>query len=178
MKKLVLSTVAAAMLATSASAVTVGLGTDVIGGQSVLRVSVDGLAKGLRIEPRFAYASFTNSNAAALSNTSMTMGIGAYYDVAGPVAVGFFFDTTSAKVDGKISDAATGAFGNMYTAAANTSMGLGLKVEKELTKNFSISYELGYASTKYTNYSVAGTADADTNTDLAPYSGVTMRLFF
>ena len=173
MKKLVLSTVAAAMLATSASAVTVGLGTDVLGGQSVLRIAVDGLAKGLRVEPRFAYASYSTAAATPVVETSMTLGIGAYYDVVGPVAVGVFYDMTTVNVDGVNEDAGFAPFGN----GKQSTFGFGLKAEKELTKNLSLAYELGYSFNSTTSVT-AGTAATVSDSTVSPYSSVTMRLFF
>ena len=184
MKKLVLSTVAVAMLATSASAVKIGVGTDILGGPNdtgannagqpiskpTLRVSIDGLVDGLRIEPRLSFATTNDGATTALTSSTLTFGIGAYYDVMSNVAVGLAFDTSSATTfsNGTVS-AATGAnYSNLIVS---------VKTEKELTKNLSIAYEIGLQMPRETlvaNDVVATTTDSA----MYPYSAVTMRLFF
>ena len=180
MKKVILSTIAAAALTTSAMAETkVGLGVDVmtnitnpiavsgtlsasIGSTPVIRVSIDGLADGVRIEPRFAYISADNATTGTSVVKTMTvMGIGGYYDLSKTVSVGAYYDTYALTTGGA-------------TAANGTSMAVVLKAEAEIAKNFSIASELGYAMTATTE--ISGTA-GDTN-DMHPVASVTMRMFF
>ena len=175
MKKLVLSTVAAAMMATSASAVTVGLGSDIIGGpytnagtgMPVLRVTVDGLVKGLRIEPRFNIQTTNDGAATATKTSNMTFGIGAYYDVVGPVAVGIAYDSVGYK------STTVGTAAAVQSGTSRGNLTVSVKAEKEITKNLSLAYELGLISTTSTVFN-ATTSDSQLN----PYSAVTMRVFF
>ena len=174
MKKLVLSTIAAALVATSASAVSVGVGSDIVGGQQVLRIAVDGLTKGLRVEPRVGYMSNSTAAVTPVDSAVLTLGIGAYYDVMAGVAVGAFFDTTSMKEDGVQTNLALYGGG---VPAGSTTWGLVVKTEKEIIKNLSIAYEIGVAGGSSTNYT-AGTAATTTQSTLDVTSAVTMRLFF
>ena len=174
MKKLVLSTVAAAMLATSASAVSIGVGTDVIGGAQVLRIAVDGLATGLRVEPRLMFASASNSASSAADYSVSTFGIGAYYDVTKAVSVGLSFDIQGVSTINGVKDSTNLGAANVDAA---TNIGLMLKAEQELVKNFTMAFEVGYMSSTTTTWNNDVEATS-TNSSLQPYSAVTMRLFF
>ena len=175
MKKLVLSTVAAAMLATSASAVSIGVGTDVLGGAQVLRIAVDGLATGLRVEPRIMFASGSNSATTTADYSVSTFGIGAYYDITKAVSVGLSFDMQGVSTMNDVKDSTNLPAG--YNVDAATNIGIMLKAEQELVKNFTMAFEVGYMSSTTTAWD-AGVEAASTNSSLQPYSAVTMRLFF
>ena len=181
MKKLVISTIAAAMLTTAATAeVKVGLGVDVLGSGTLettqaemptLRVSIDGLMKGLRIEPRFNLWSTNNGAATATKVSALTWGIGAYYDVVNDVALGLTYVSKAAN------STTVGTAAAVVTGNRDTNLAVSLKAEKELAKNFAISYEVGYQFP--TNTAVTAGVDAATSdTAMYPYSSVTMRLFF
>ena len=178
MKKLVLSTIAAALVATTASAdIKVGVGVDVmtsyaplaigsgdqVGSSPVVRIAVDGLVKGLRAELRYGTMSWTNGTDTATTTSSMTiMGLGAYYDIAGPIAVGGFVDSAS-SVTSDVADTET-----------TLSMGIVLKAEAEIAKNFTIASEVGFVSNN-TSDSAATTV---VSKSLLPTTSVTFRYFF
>ena len=178
MKKLVLSTVATALLATSAMAeIKVGVGIDVITDNSALagagttvghtpaiRVAVDGLVPKLRAELRYATMSWTNGATEALATTTSvtSIGLGAYYGVTDLIAVGAFFDSAS------------GVTADVDNTDSTTTVGLVLKAETEIAKNFTIASELGFA---FNNTSDTATPDV-VNKSMTPTTSVTFRYFF
>ena len=170
MKKVILSTIAAAALTTSAMAeLKIGVGADLAMGQvsaintttgaatannngrSMIRISLDGLADGVRIEPRLATASYTTT---AGTNSIMNFGIGAYYDLTKTVAAGFIYDMYDNTDLG---------------SSEGTNMTFVVKAEAEIGKNFSISYELGLNMNDDTTSS---------SSNMTPYSALTARMFF
>ena len=156
------------LLTTAATAETkVGLGYDVAGGNQMLRVSIDGLATGVRVEPRLMYMSTTDADAAGTAGSFLAFGIGAYYDIAAGLSVGGFIDRENAFVwnDLKVGDDVT-------------RLALALKAEKNIGKSLSIAFEAGIRSVTTTSYTVPDTADAESQSDLDTYSAITMRLFF
>lgn len=202
MKKVILSTLAAAALVTTASAeMKFGVGVDVMtnisnpaasmtGGQSfganigsvpVIRVAIDGLVDGLRVEPRIAYTKSENPNGSQSDSTgykgnidaTMTAyGIGAYYDLTKVISIGASYDmytmtTTAVK---STTDASAGA----ETKNTGSSLGIVLKAEANIAENFTIASELGFASTTTT----PGQTGAKVMSDLHPISSVTLRYFF
>ena len=194
MKKVILSTIAAAALTTSAMAeIKVGVGIDamlgytnptaagvanaagqtgfatVLGSTPVIRIDIDGVVPGLRIEPRFAYINATNDNNTGVANTAdeatlLVMGLGGYYDISKLLSVGAYYDmyTMTAGNSGTTSD----------TTAS--SMAVLLKAETEIAAGFTIASEIGYASTT-TTPAGAGAKDI---TDLHPVTSITLRYFF
>ena len=179
MKKLVLSTVAVAMLATSASAVKIGVGSDIIGGSvdttgasvPTLRVSIDGLAKGLRIEPLLNFWSTNDGAATATKMSALTWGITAYYDVVNDIALGVSYQSAAAM------STTVGTAAAVVTGNRDGNLGVCLKAEKELAKNLSLAYEMGLQFPSRTAV-VAGVDAATTSSATYAYSAVTMRLFF
>ena len=183
MKKLVLSTVAAAMVATSASAVTVGVGVDLMtsvanpltaastgttmGSTPAVRVAIDGVVPGLRLEPTFAYMNATNDATGATTETYTSFGFNAYYDIAGAISAGLVTNF------GTISSDATG---NVDTSVST--IGVVLKGEVELGKGLTVASELGFASTSTVAGSAYGGDGTVTFSQLAPVTSVTLRYFF
>ena len=190
MKKVILSTIAAAALTTSAMAETkFGLGVDVmtnisnpaasttggtsfaanLGSTPVIRISIDGLAKGVRIEPRLAYADSKAPDSTGTTATAATltvMGLGGYYDLSKTVSIGAYYDMYT--LDYTLTTGTGQAVG--------TSMGVVAKAEAEIAKNFTIASELGLAQTASTN-TYAGTAASELS-DMHPVASVTLRMFF
>lgn len=169
MKKIVLSSILAmGLLSTTATAETkVGLGFDVAGGNQILRVSVDGLATGLRVEPRFMIATDSSAAATPVKGAISAYGIGAYYDLAAGLSVGGFFDMQGAYT-----------MDDVEVSSDITRLGLALKAEAAIGKSLSIAFEAGIQNITSTAYTVPGTADAESSSDLDTYSAITMRLFF
>ena len=152
MKKIILSTIVAAAVASTANAgMKLGLGNDVINGQNMLRISIDGLAEGVRVEPRVAFASMTPEGGDAVSMSAY--GVGAYYNLSKTVSVGGMFDSYDMTEMG---------------GAEGTDMAVVVKAEADLGENFSIAYEVGLQSNSVT----------DTSVTTQPYSAVTMRAWF
>ena len=176
MKKLVLSTVAAAMVATSASAVTVGVGVDLmtsvanpltvgttdstIGSTPAVRIAIDGVVPGLRLEPTIAYITATNDAAGASTETYTAFGFNAYYDISGPISAGLVTNF------GTVSSDAAGAVDTSISK-----IGVVLKGEVELGKGLTVASELGFASSSVDTGTVVFT-------ELAPTTSLTLRYFF
>ena len=179
MKKVILSSIVAAAIATSASAgMKVGMGVDMlttisnpvatagtfgasIGSTPVVRIPVD-LDGGIRVEPRIAYATATNDFTGADVATTLTvMGIGGYYNLSETLSVGGMYDMYTVTSDSAAAE------------ATGTSMGVVLKAEVAVGKNFTVASELGFASTTTTM-----TANDAAETTLAPVTSVTFRYFF
>ena len=183
MKKLVLSTVAAAMMATSASAVTVGVGVDLmtsvanpltaastgttIGSTPAVRIAIDGVVKGLRLEPTLAYMNATTDAAGANTDSYTSFGFNAYYDIGGAMSAGLVSNFGTISSD---------AVGNVDTSI--TTIGLVLKGEVELGKGLTVASELGFASTSTKMGSAYGGDGTVTASQLAPVTSVTLRYFF
>jgi hypothetical protein len=179
MKKVILSTIAAAALTTSAMAeMKIGVGVDVmtnitsptatagtfsaaIGSTPVVRIAIDGLVPGLRVEPRFAFTSHTSENdtTGGSDKTLLAMGVSAYYDLSKVVSVGVVVDSYTTATNG--TDTATGL-----------TLGAVVKAEAEIAANFTVASELGYASTSTTP------TGAKAESDLQPITSVTFRYFF
>lgn len=177
MKKLIVSTIAAAAIATTASAdMKIGVGVDLmtsvanpvtasttkstIGSTPAIRIDVDGVVPGLRLEPTIAYISATNDAAGASTETYTAFGLNAYYDIAGPVSVGVLsnFGTSSSTAAGS-------------TDTKMTKLGVVLKGEVELGKGFTVASELGLAS----NTTDTGAVKFS---EIAPTTSLTLRYFF
>ncbi len=197
MKKLLVSTIAAAAIATTASAdMKIGVGIDLmtnianptaatvdegladfasaIGSTPMIRVDIDGLVDGLRVEPRLAYISASNPNnkgaGTKMDTAALTgFGIAAYYDLSKVISVGASYDILSVTFS---DSGTTGADGS----AKGSLMGVMLKGEVELGKGFTVASELGFVSSSTTTTS--GTTTYKAITGLAPHTSVTLRYFF
>jgi hypothetical protein len=118
----------------------VGVGMDVLNGSDALRVSIDGLSKGVRLDIRVEYARTT-------TNSGLGFGVGGYYDLSEYISVGGFFDTRGANLAGGTSA---------------TNVGAVLKAEKEFLKDFSLGVEFGYVNVSTSAASVLGKYSAVT----------------
>ena len=126
-----------------------GVGTDILIGQTdVMRVSIDGLAKNVRVDARFGYSSTTTT--AGTTTRGMSFGAGAYYALSKYMSAGGFYDTQDTNFGG------------------NTLLTGVLKLESKILKDISLSIEYGYQNTTFT----AG------NSAFGQYSAVTIRTFF
>lgn len=131
MKKIITIVLLATAVATSSMAAgksstsekRYGLGADIIGGNDMLRVSVDGLVKDVRIEGRMGY---TRTTSAGTTTSGLAFGIAGYYNLSEYIAVGGHLDSTDTS----------------YTN--DTRFAAALKVEKEVMKNVALGAEFGY----------------------------------
>ena len=156
MKKIITTALLAIIIATPSMAAEkassaekrYGVGADIISGNTMVRISMDGIVDNLRIDGRVGFSRTTT--AAGLSTSGLGFGVGAYYGLSKYISAGGHFDTTDAN------------FGNQTRIAAV------LKVEDEILKDVAIGIEFGYENVSIS----AGT------TTLSQYSAVTIRTFF
>lgn len=150
MKKVLLGLVAVMMLVTPAMAAKksgskgsskaekrFGLGMDIVGGNQQLRISIDGITPGVRVDVRFAYASTPAAS-------GLGLGVAGYYDLSKFISVGGHFDTEDTNLGGATRIAAV------------------LKAEREIFKDFAIGIEFGYQNVSVTAGSTLGKYSAVT----------------
>lgn len=174
MKKIVLSSVLAmGLLSTAATAeIKVGLGYDLDlagAGTTTLRIPVDGLVAGLRVEPIFSMVTNNSAAATPVVTKDMTIGVAAYYDIMTGISAGLSWTSVAAQTVDDVISAAN---------SSTSSIALLVKGEEMIGKNLSIAFELGYATNTNQLYTVADTKDTYTSGSLAPVAAVTARLFF